>query len=613
LRRTAKAAIVLLGASLVAAACGGDNKDSSSTTAVAPGTTAAGAATSGGGTNTTAGGADTTVAGKSGGTVTYSLPDNFTSYNNGTAEDNLTSNQYATNQVLPNVSYFDEKGGVSINKELADVQKTSDSPLTVVYKFNPKAVWDDGAQIGCDDMYLFWVANNGVLKRKDDSGKDITMFATASTTGFNQISKVDCSPDGSTVTYTYSTPFTDWLGLVNDQGFVPAHVVAAKAGLSSAADIRKAYEAKDTATMEKVADFWSTGFKTDKGVDPTVDLSGGPYKIQEYVPDQTVTLVRNDKYWGTPAKADKIVMRIITDDVASAQALANKEVQVIAPQPDPDLLNQLKGISGVTTATNLGFTFEHFDVSFLNPLFQDQSVRQAIAYCLPRQEIVDKLIKPMDARASLLQNRMFEPFQKDYYKDTSGGQYDKVDIAKAKAALEAGGWKLNGNVYEKSGQKLEFKVMHKLNARRTQQVQLMQASCSQAGMSVLDDGDANWSTRLGAGQYDSVFFGWQGNPQLTAQIAEYKTPPDKTNLLSNYQYYSNPEVDKLLDSVATQTDPKVAADALNQVDTIMWKDLNSIPLYQFPDILAVSDEVHNVIYNPSQQGPTWNIQQWAVA
>jgi len=307
------------------------------------------------------------------------------------------------------------------------------------------------------------------------------------------------------------------------------------------------------------------------------------------------------------------VMRIITDDTAAAQALANQEVQIIAPQPDPDLLNQLKGISGVNTSTHAGFTFEHFDMSYLNPLFQDASVRQAVAYCLPRQDIVDKLIKPMDPTIDLIQNRMFVPFQKDYYKDTSGGQYNKVDIAKAKQVLEAGGWKLNGNVYEKNGQKLEFKVLHKINARRTAEVQLMAASCGQAGMSVLDDGDAKWSTRLGAGQYEAVFFAWQGNPQLTAQIAEYKTPPDKTNLLSNYQYYSNPEVDKLMDSVATQTDPKVAADALNQADTIMWKDLNSIPLYQFPDILSYSEKVTNIVYNPSQQGPTWNDNQWAAA
>src|SRR5947209_13454981 len=112
--------------------------------------------------------------------------------------------------------------------------------------------------------------------------------------------------------------------------------------------------------------------------------------------------------------------------------------------------------------------------------------------------------------------------------------------------------------------------MHKFNARRTAEVQLLAASCGQAGMSVLDDGDAKWTARLGPGQFDAVFFGWSGNPQLTAQVAEYKTPPDKTQLLSNYQYYSNPDVDKLMDQVVTQSDQKAAADLLNQADTIMW-------------------------------------------
>ena len=121
-----------------------------------------------------------------------------------------------------------------------------------------------------------------------------------------------------------------------------------------------------------------------------------------------------------------------------------------------------------------------------------------------------------------------------------------------------------------------------------------------------------WSTRLGAGQFDAVVFAWQGNPLLTAQMAEYKTPPDKTNLQSNYQYYSNPEVDKLLDQVVGETDQRRPADLLNQADTIMWQDLNTIPLFQFPDIASYSNQVSDVIYNPSQQGPTWNIQQWAV-
>src|SRR5205085_1754927 len=140
-------------------------------------------------------------------------------------------------------------------------------------------------------------------------------------------------------------------------------------------------------------------------------LSGGPYIITDYQPDQSVTLERNPKYWGPPATLDKIVFRIIKDDTAAAQALKNQEVQMIVPQPDPDLLNQLNGVSGLDTTVNGGFTFEHFDFSFLNPLFQDKAVRQAVAYCTPRQDMVDKLIKPLDPKAGLIQNRMFFPFQ----------------------------------------------------------------------------------------------------------------------------------------------------------------------------------------------------------
>ena len=82
----------------------------------------------------------------------------------------------------------------------------------MVYKFNPKARLER------------WLAHRlrrhvPVLDRQqrhaeDDrsSGKEISLFATASTTGFDQIKRVDCSADGKTVTYTYATPYSDWLG-----------------------------------------------------------------------------------------------------------------------------------------------------------------------------------------------------------------------------------------------------------------------------------------------------------------------------------------------------------------------------------------------------------------
>jgi peptide/nickel transport system substrate-binding protein len=601
---------VLLGAAMIAAACGGDNKGSSTNT-----TTAGGGATTtaGGGATTTAGVATTTAATAKGGTVTYALPDKFTSYNNSTADDNLVTNQEVLNQVQPTIANFNDKAEIFYDKNLVDsVDKTSDNPLTEVFKFNAKAVWSDGQPLGCDDFYLQWISQNGKLTTKDDKGNDVTLFQAASTTGWEQVGKIDCSADGKTVTVTYDTPFSDWRALSSNPGLIPAHVVAKGAGLSSAADIRKAYEAKDTATLQKIADYWNTGMKTEKGLDKSVWISGGPYIITDYQPDQSVTLERNTKYWGPPATLDKIVFRIIIDDTAAAQALKNQEVQIIVPQPDPDLLNQLKGVSGLNTTVNGGFTFEHFDFSFLNPLFQDKAVRQAVAYCLPRQDMVDKLIKPLDANAKVMQNRIFFPFQKDYV-DNSGGLYDKVDIAKAKSTLEADGWKLNGSVYEKNGQKLEFKLMHKNNPRRSSEAQLTAASCAQAGISVVDDGDDKWSSRLGLGQFDSVVFAWIGSPLLSTQKPLYHTPPSKENLLSNGGYYSNPQVDKLMDTLTTETDTTKLATAANQADKMMWDDLATVPLFQFVDIVSHTNKVSGVVYNPTLFSQTWNDQTWGVA
>jgi peptide/nickel transport system substrate-binding protein len=595
---------------MIAAACGGDNKNSSASTSAAAPTAAGGAATTSGGTSTS--GAGTTVPGKPGGTINYALPDRFTSYNNGTAEDNLLSNQEVLNGVQPSPSNFNGKGDIFLDENLVSLEKTSDNPLTTVYTINAKAVWSDDVPITCDDFYMSWVSQNGVYKTKDDKGTDTTLFAAASNTGFEQVKSVDCSADGKKATFTFSTPFSDWKGLIAGQNIVPAHVVAKGAGLTGVADIRKAVEANDSATIAKIAQFWNTGFKTDAGFKPDVMLSGGPFLIKDYQADQSVTLVRNDKYWGPKALPDSIVFRIIVDDTAQVQALANQEVDVIAPQPDPDLVNQVKAISGVKSEVNGGFTFEHLDMSFSNPVLKDFAVRQAVAYCTPRQDLIDKLIKPINDKAEVLQNRIFFPFQ-DAYKDNSGGLYDKVDIAKAKSTLEAAGYTLQNGVYAKNGQKVEFKLLHKKNARRDNEWQLLNQSCAQAGISILDDGDDNWSTRLGAGQFDAVVFAWTGSSLLSAQKALYHTPPSAQVLLSNYINYSNKTVDDLTNQLTTETDQAKLNDIGQQLDVQLWKDLPTIPLFQFPDLLAHTDKIQTVIYNPTQQSQTWNDSTWSVS
>jgi len=607
--RSVRLAAILLGASLIAAACGSSKGKATTTTAAAGGATtsaASGATTTGGAATTAA--APTTAAAKKGGTITVAVADKFTAYNNGTADGNLLANQEILNGVQAYASYFIDKGGkLTLNKELIDsAELTSKSPQVVTYKINPKAVWSDGKPVDGSDFYLAWVANNGIVKVKDDKGEDTGLFLTAGTTGYEQIKSVESSADGKTVTVTYAKPFADWLNLFTPM--MPAHVVAAKSGV----DIKKAYEAATAATpvlddIKKVADFWNTGLNTDKGFIPETMLSAGPYVISEYVADQSVTLTRNDKWWGTPGVADKFIYRIIIEDTAAVQALQNSEVQVISPQSDPDLLNQLKGLSGAKVTSNSGFTFEHFDMNLANPVLADLNVRKAMAYCLPRQDMVDKLMKPLDPNAKIVNNRIFLPLQADY-KDNSGAAYDKVDIDKAKASMEAGGWKLNGAVYEKDGKKAEFKLLHKKNARRQAEFELTQASCAKAGISVIDDGDDKWSSRAGKKDFDAVVFAWIGSDLLSPQKSQYVTDGGQ-----NWNAYSNKDVDANLEILASDLDSTKWPAAGQAVDVQMWKDLPTIPIFQFVDLLAYSNKVSGVSYNPTQQGFTWNMPTWSAS
>jgi peptide/nickel transport system substrate-binding protein len=584
-RKGLAAASVLTGIALIAGACGSSSKTATTT----------------GGASTTTQAATTTAFKPAGGTITVALADVFGAGNSLTADDSLFSNTIVMNAVLPSPYIFNNKAELVQDKNVLDsAEITSKSPQVVTWHLNKKAVWSDGVPIDCSDFVLAWVSENGKLTAKDAKGVDQPLFSAASTTGYEQISKIDCT-DPTTPVTTFDTPFADWQGLFGL--LLPAHAVAKVAGV---ADIAKAYDAKDMPGLTKVAEVWNNGYKTDKGPNKDLFLSGGPYSVSASDYEKSVTLTRNDKYWGRPGQADSIVFNIIKEDTTSVQALQNGDVQLVQPQPDPDLLKTLQGAKGVKSEVDGGYTFEHLDLNLATPIFKDIAVRQAVQLCFPREDIVTKLIKPVAPDAVILNNRLFIPAQ-SAYEDNSNGF--KTDIAKAKSTLEAAGYALGSDgIYAKGGVKLEFKLLHKKNARRSNEEQLMAASCKQAGINVIDDGDDKWSSRAGKSQYDAAIFAWTGSPLLSSQKALYVTGGGQ-----NWNGYSNKDLDALFETISTSLDPAAVVDAAKKVDKILWTDAVTIPIFQFPDLLAYSDKLSNVLYNPTTSGWTWNVQDWVLA
>ena len=69
--------------------------------------------------------------------------------------------------------------------------------------------------------------------------------------------------------------------------------------------------------------FFTTGWN---GFDPAVALSGGPYRIESSVRNDTTVLVRNERWWANPGGPARITITAVTDSQANVQKLLNKEV-----------------------------------------------------------------------------------------------------------------------------------------------------------------------------------------------------------------------------------------------------------------------------------------------
>lgn len=572
----AKALALLVGSALVLSACATSNDSS-------------GEATS----------SETSSARTSTAPVTINLgyAQEFSAYNNNTTEANALKNTVVLNQVLRAFSYWSPDGTLVRDTEFGTFEKTKDDPLTVEYTFNEKAAWSDGDPIDCDDAVLAWLAYSNKTEGK---------FTPASTSGFDQAQKPVCADGDKKFTIVYDKPFADWETLYNFTTILPAHIAEEQSGVT---DVIAAADKPTDPSLAKLIAFWNTGWAMNPGeLKPDIMPSAGPYTIDNWTAGNSLTLKANPKWWGTPPASETIVIKFI-EDTQQTQALQNGEINIMEPQPQVDLVKQLEALGDAVKVQNGDqYSYEHLDYNF-KTVFADKNVREAFAKCVPREQIVNNLIKPQNPNAQILQSRFIFPFQpqyEDFASSVGGDKYDAVDIAGAKKLLTDAG---------KTGTKVKIgwnKNPQAPNQRRVDTIALIKASCDQAGFVIEDGGTSTFFDKdLAAGTWDIALFAWIGSPAVSGDPPIFQTKAAGKGGQNNGQY-SNPEVDKLLDSLVVELDKDKQLDIRKQVDTILWTDLATIPLFAFPGLAATDTKVENVEINATQSDITWNAFDWTL-
>ncbi|PRH78216.1 hypothetical protein C6N75_16105 [Streptomyces solincola] len=173
--------------------------------------------------------------------------------------------------VLPSMFTLDERGRPQANPaylESAEVVEREPKQV-VLYKLHQQAVWSDGREIGAPDFVAQWRAL---------SGKD-SKYWTARNAGYDRIEKIERGAGDLEVRVTFAKPYADWRAL-----FSPL------------------YPKDVTGTPDAFNDGARTQLKN----------TAGPFRVKAVnAKAAEVTLERNPRWWGQPAKLDTIVLRAV--------------------------------------------------------------------------------------------------------------------------------------------------------------------------------------------------------------------------------------------------------------------------------------------------------------
>ncbi len=119
----------------------------------------------------------------------------------------------------------------------------------------------------------------------------------------------------------------------------------------------------------------------------------GPFKVEEWVKEDHITMVRNDDYWGELPKLDKLIWRVIPDTSAAFLALqaGDIDVQSMWAAPGPDDIEAAKDNPDLKLINNPAFNVGYLGLNQYMEWLQNENVRLAIAHAIDKQAMVDAL------------------------------------------------------------------------------------------------------------------------------------------------------------------------------------------------------------------------------
>jgi glutathione transport system substrate-binding protein len=455
--------------------------------------------------------------------------------------------------VLPHLWLAQPDGTVRMNGDyLVSATLSSTKPEVVTYTLRNEATWSDGTPITWQDFRAQWQALNGRNKA----------FQVASSTGYKDIASVERGASDKQAVVTFATPFSDWKTV-----FDPL------------------YPASTNTDPHVFNTGWTQAFP----------VTAGPFKVAQIDRTaMTITMVRDEKWWGHKPRLDRIIFRAIPR-VAQFDSLANNESDYVEVGTDVNSFTRAQSTPGVTVRKALAPNYRHITFNGRpGSILADQQLRIAIQKGINRKAITQAMIGRIVPGATPLGNHIYVQGEPGYQDDSQVIGYDP---AEASRLLDALGWTRQGDdTRRKNGRELVIRdVIPTETPEADQEARQVQQFLAAIGVKI----DITpvptrefFPKYLIPGNFDIAHFAWVSVPfPVTSSNSIYETGD---SVQQNFGGIGNDTINNLFAQASREFDPARKVELAHQIDREIWKAGHSLLLYQRPDVWGVRDGIANI-------------------
>jgi peptide/nickel transport system substrate-binding protein len=317
-------------------------------------------------------------------------------------------------------------------------------------------------------------------------------------------------------------------------------------------------------------------------------IGSGPFQFVSAQQDREVVVERNDHYWGPEPKLERVRFAVVPDATTRALELRKGSADIAINALTPDTVVALRKDPQLQIQTAPGTIYAYLALNLRDPILKDVRVRRALACAVDRRPMIQYLWRDMARPAASIL-----PVQSWAY-DADVPQYN-YDPARARRLLDEAGYPaVNGVRFH-----LTMKTSTEESTRLIAAVLQQQLRAVGIALDIRTFEFATFFADVTRGAFQLYSLRWIGgndDPDIFEHVFYSRNIPPRG---ANRSYYSNPQVDRLIDQGRQELDEQKRRQDYAEIQRLVAEDLPYINLWYLDNVLVHTRRVTNLELNPA--------------